>query len=59
MTAAVTVFVETIAALDVEHQFLYTLERDEVIAAVDALTTGLSAEANRALEPLIEEALDD
>jgi len=47
-----------IRALNQKHEFLYTLERDEVVDAVDALTTGLSPEARRALDPLIEEALD-
>ncbi|GAB2654885.1 hypothetical protein GCM10027068_38680 [Prescottella soli] len=57
--AAATGFLDTIAALNRKHQFLYTLERDEVIDAVNTLTAGLSPEAHRALEPLIEEALDD
>ncbi|TJZ76005.1 hypothetical protein FCG67_18475 [Rhodococcus oryzae] len=59
VTTAVTGFLDTIATLNRKHQFLYTLERDEVIDAVNALTESLSPEANRALEPLIEEALDD
>ncbi|AQA21556.1 hypothetical protein BTZ20_0683 [Rhodococcus sp. MTM3W5.2] len=59
VTTAVIEFLDTIATLNRKHQFLYTLERDEVIDAVDALTESLSPEANRALEPLIEEALDD
>ncbi|MET4611740.1 hypothetical protein ABIC28_002732 [Rhodococcus sp. PvR044] len=59
VTTAVTEFLDTIAALNRKHQFLYTLERDEVIDAVNALTESLSPEANRALEPHIEEALDD
>lgn len=59
VTTAVTEFLDTIATLNRKHQFLYTLERDEVIDAVDALTESLSPEAGRALEPLIEEALDD
>jgi len=59
VTAAATGFLDTIAALNRKHQFLYTLEREEVIDAVDTLTAGLSPEAHRALEPLIEDALDD
>ncbi len=59
VTAAATGFLDTIAGLNRKHQFLYTLERDEVIDAVNALTAGLSPEAHRVLEPLIEEALDD
>ncbi len=59
VVSAVTGFLDTIAALNRKHQFLYTLERDEVIDAVGALTAGLSSEAHRVLEPLVEEALDD
>ncbi|MGW6376072.1 hypothetical protein ACWFRB_08405 [Rhodococcus sp. NPDC055112] len=59
VSTAVTEFLDTIATLNRKHQFLYTLERDEVVDAVGALTESLSPEANRALEPLIEEALDD
>ncbi|WP_280835048.1 hypothetical protein [Mycolicibacterium frederiksbergense] len=56
---AATGFLDAIAALNRKHQFLYTLERDEVIDAVNTLTAGLSPEAHRVLQPLIEEALDD
>ncbi|MGF7123722.1 hypothetical protein [Rhodococcus sp. BE178] len=59
VTASVTEFLDVISGLNRKRQFLYTLERDEVIDAVDTLTTGLPPEANRTLEPLIEEALDD
>ncbi|MDH6279771.1 hypothetical protein [Prescottella agglutinans] len=59
VTAAATGFLDTIAALNRKHQFLYTLEREEVVDAVNTLTAGLSPEGHRALEPLIEEALDD
>lgn len=59
VTAAAIGFLDTIAALNRKNQFLYTLERDEVIEAVNTLTAGLSPEAHRVLEPLIEEALDD
>lgn len=59
VTAAVTGFLDAIAGLNRKRLFLYTLERDEVIDAVDTLTAGLSPEANRSLEPLVEEALDD
>jgi len=54
----VKAFLGVIRALNQKHAFLYTLECDEVIDAVNALTTGLSPEAQRALDPLIEEALD-
>ncbi|HRL50643.1 MAG TPA: hypothetical protein PLA49_14885 [Propioniciclava sp.] len=55
---AVRGFLAVIAAANRRHGFLYTLERDEVIVAVDALIPHLSEDAHRALEPTIEEALD-
>lgn len=57
--AAVTGFLAVVQALNARHGFLYTLERDEVIDAVNVLTEGLGDDAQRALEPLIEKALDD
>lgn len=59
VTVAVEEFVTVIATLNRTRHFLYTLERDDVIDAVDVLTAGLSAKARRALEPFVEEALDD
>ncbi|WAS90566.1 hypothetical protein [Nannocystis punicea] len=59
VTAAVLEFLDVIAGLDRKRRFLYTLERDEVIDAVNALTAGLSSEASHALEPRVEAALDD
>lgn len=58
-TTAITAFLGVIAVLNRKHGFLYTLERDEVIDAVNALAAKLSPEADRALEPTVEEALDD
>ena len=57
--AAVMAFVGVIQAANITHQFLYTVERDEVIEAVTVLTTQLSDAGQRVLEPLVEEALDD
>ncbi len=59
VTAAVVQFLNLIAAANRRHGFLYTLERDEVIDAVGVLTQHLSAAAKLALEPVLEEALDD
>ncbi|SDC40590.1 hypothetical protein SAMN05216410_1816 [Sanguibacter gelidistatuariae] len=59
VTAAVEEFVGVVAMLNRKHHFLYTLERDDVIDAVNVLTAGLPAQARRALEPFVEEALDD
>lgn len=59
VTSAVEEFVGIIATLNRKRHFLYTLERDDVIGAVDVLTAGLPAQARRALEPFVEEALDD
>ncbi|MGO4102531.1 hypothetical protein AB4Y63_01125 [Leifsonia sp. YAF41] len=59
VVAAVTDFLDIIAALNSKRHFLFTLERDEAIDAINVLTAGLSPEAYRALEPLIEGALDD
>ncbi|MGC3955442.1 MAG: hypothetical protein QM804_14540 [Propionicimonas sp.] len=59
VTAAVIPFLDAIAAANRRHGFLYTLERDEVVDAVGVLTQHLSAAAKLALEPVVEEALDD
>lgn len=59
VTAAIATFLEVIAGLNRKHGFLYTLERDEVIDAVNLLAASLSAPARVALDPLIEGALDD
>jgi len=59
VTAAATAFLDVIGALGRRHGFLYTLERDEVVDAVAALTRHLSPAAQQALEPVLEEALDN
>lgn len=59
VTRAITGFLEVVSALNRKRQFLYTLERDEVIGAVNLLAAQLSAQASVALDPLIEAALDD
>lgn len=59
VTRAISEFLEVISALNRKNGFLYTLERDEVIDAVNRLAAQLSAQANVALDPLVEEALDD
>ena len=59
VTAAIATFLELIAGLNRKHGFLYTLERDEVIDAVNLLAASLSSQARVALDPLIEKALDD
>lgn len=56
---AVSGFLEVVGALNRKHEFLYTLERDEVIDAVDMLAAQLSESARAALDPLLEAALDD
>ena len=58
VTAAATAFLDVIGVLGRRYGFLYTLERDEVVDAIAALTTHLSSAAQRALEPVLEEALD-
>lgn len=59
VTAAATAFLDVIGSLGRRHGFLHTLERDEVVDAVAVLTTHLSPAAQRALEPVLEEALDN
>jgi hypothetical protein len=48
---AVSEFLEVVGALNRKHEFLYTLERDEVIDAVDMLAAQLSEDARAALDP--------
>lgn len=59
VTRVIAAFLEVIGGLNRKHGFLYTLERDEVIDAVNILAAPLTAQARVALDPLIEEALDD
>jgi hypothetical protein len=59
VTRAVAEFLEVVGALNRKHQFFYTLERDEVIDAVDMLAAQLSESARAALDPLLETALND
>ncbi len=59
VTRAISDFLEVIAGLNRKNRFLDTLERDEVIDAVNMLTAQLSAPARAALDPLVEDALDD
>ncbi|WP_431113125.1 hypothetical protein [Variovorax paradoxus] len=56
---AVSEFLEVVGALNRKHEFLYTLERDEVLDAVDMLAAKLSESARAALDPFLEAALDD
>lgn len=48
-----------VGGLNRKHGFLYTLERDEVVDAVNMLTVRLSDEARAALDPVLEEALEE
>lgn len=59
VTAAIIDFLDVITALNSTRRFVDTLERDEVVDATTVLSAGLSPDACRALEPLIEAALDD
>lgn len=59
ITSAINSFLTVLAQLNAKYHFLYTLERDEVIGAVNVLALGLSEPARRAVDPAIEEALND
>jgi hypothetical protein len=57
VTQAAADFLAVVGGLNRKYGFLYTLERDEVVDAVNMLTVRLSHEARVALD--LEEALDD
>lgn len=59
VTLAISDLLEVVTGLNRKAEFLYTLERDELIAAVNLLAAHLSESAPTALDTLIEEALDD
>ncbi|WP_353111498.1 hypothetical protein [Microbacterium sp.] len=58
IVSATSVFLDVIRALDEKHGFLHTLEREQVVEAVEMLAAGLSTEQRARLEPAAEEALD-